>query len=185
MNLSRERTAWGGICRAGWNSHLENSCNSKSNTFLWRWLGFQLITSLESLNCLREVSRPPREMMANCTRYVCKDNPDPQPPHNCNHIAKLNSVLILEIRLESCRFYEKGHEKGENRLPEGVSLAFAYSLPHAMFLLHIVPNDHPTPWSSYCPLCYITLPQQCCNQAELASLSHLKLHVIHTQSTIA
>lgn len=109
MNLSRESTAGGGegggarICRADWNSHLENSCNSKSNTFLWRWLGFQLITSLKSLHCLKEFSRLPRETMANCARYAWKDNPDSQPPHNCNHIANLNSVLILEIRLESCR----------------------------------------------------------------------------------
>lgn len=130
------------------------------------------------------VSRLPREMMANCAMYVCKDNPDSQPPHNCNHIANLNSVLILEIRLESCRnFVRRDMRKERTSYQKECLLPLPVACPMQCFCCTLSPTTTLLPGAV--TLCYITLPQQCCNQAELASLSHLKHHVIHTQSDIA
>lgn len=122
-----------------WNSHLENSCNSKSNTFLWSWLGLQSITSLKSLYCLKEASRSHVERMTKCTMYTCKDKPHLQLHYNFNHVTTWILCCYLNYDLKSIEIlWERTWETREEAIRR-VSHAFAHNLPMQCFCCTLSP----------------------------------------------
>lgn len=140
INKSIQIRDWLG--ESDWNCHFQNSCNSRSNTFLWIWLGLQSITSLKLLHCLREVSRPHVERMSKCTTYTCKDKPDPQLHYNFNQVTNWILFCYLKYDLKS-RFCEVLWERTCERRGEGIrkraAYVFAHSLPMQCFCCVLSP----------------------------------------------